>query len=65
MVSLSEKLKSAIEEYAQEQNITIQDGYKVSRASLNGDSFGADVLRISIPVTRKDENGNDAPEEGG
>lgn len=58
MIGLSEKLRSAIEEYAVGQGATVQDGLKWTRASLNGDSFAADVIRISIPVPKKDENEN-------
>lgn len=39
------------------------DTLKVTRASLNGDSFAADVLRVAILVPRRDENGNVAPDE--
>lgn len=58
MISLSEKLTGAIEDYAVKQGVSVQDGLKVSRASLNGDSFAADVLRVSILVPTKDENDN-------
>lgn len=61
MFELSDKLKSAIEEYALEQNIPEHDELKVTRASLNGDSFAADVLRITIPCASKQSE--DAPEE--
>lgn len=61
MESLTEKLKCAIVEYvAKEANGSMAvDGWKVSRASRNGDSFAADVLRISVPVHKRDENHND------
>lgn len=61
MVSLSEKLKGAVEEYALERNASLEDGLKVNRASLNGDSFAADVFRISIAGKPQDENGNATP----
>lgn len=55
---ISEKLRTAIQEYALDQGATVQDGLKWTRASQNGDSFAADVIRISITVPKKDENEN-------
>lgn len=62
MANLSESLKCAVEAYAKQQNVFALDDLKVTRASQNGDSFAADVLRISVAVLDKDENGNNALE---
>lgn len=61
-LTISARLKQAIELFISENNIPVRNAlalkWKVSRASKNGDSFAADVLRISIPVLPRDENEN-------
>lgn len=58
-MELSRKLTGAIAVYATEKGYSVHDSMKVTRASLNGDSFAADVLRISIGKPNKDINDND------
>ena len=58
-MELSRKLTEAIAVYAAEKGYSVRDSMKVTRASLNGDSFAADVLRISIGKPNKDINDND------
>lgn len=64
MDGLPKRLSEAIEKYAEEREIPVLGRCKVVRASQNGDSFAADVMRITIELPAKDDdsdNNNNSP----
>lgn len=63
MELLSKELCRTIREYVKERHSNVLlDALQVTRASKNGESFAADVLRISVGST--DEENNKGPSSG-